>query len=248
MNNKAVSEIVGYIFVFGIILSAVTYAYINVNNLVKDTTDKYRVEGLRESFKRIQNVFFLSTYGGAPVQSIQVEFQGGYLYLANNTTGRILLNNTPVVSGRIGSLDYKYKGYHVSIENGAIWEDYYGYKSVIMEPRIFVQRVETQGASGAYRTVVMIVVSKLTGNISIAGAGSVNLVFNSTVKKVIYNTTPGYLKLQIKSPFAENWYDFFQTLSSDVKYDAGNSTAEMQVYYDVVIITVYETEVTVRSV
>lgn len=243
MNTKAVSEVVGYIFVFGIILSAVTYAYLNVNYLVKETTDKYRVEGIRESFKRIQNVFFLSVYGGAPVQSIQVEFQGGKLYIENQTSVRIRVSGSTVWAGNISSLSYELRDYKVVIENGAIWEDFYGYKRAVMDPRIFVKRVEIPGASGAKQTIVMIVIDRLDGNFSIAGYGSVNLVFNSSVERIIYNTTPGNLTFGVTSPYYENWYNFFQELTGDVLKDPSTNTAWMVVPYQKLIIAVYKTRV-----
>lgn len=243
MNDKAVSEVVGYIFVFGIILSAVTYAYLNVNTLVKDTTDKYRVEGIRESFKRIQNVFFLSVYGGAPLQSIQVEFQGGRLYLDNQSTVRIKAGTYPLWVGNINSLNYELGDYKVVIENGAIWEDFYGYKRTITNPRIFVKRVEVPGASGANQTVVMVVVDRLKGNFSISGYGSVNLVFNSSVKGILYNTTPSNLTFVVTSPYYQNWYSFFQELTGDAFKNDATETAWMVVPYQKLIIAVYETRV-----
>uniref|UniRef100_A0A7C3M967 Uncharacterized protein n=1 Tax=Archaeoglobus fulgidus TaxID=2234 RepID=A0A7C3M967_ARCFL len=243
MNSKAVSEVVGYIFVFGIILTAVTYAYLNVNHLVKETTDKYRVEGIRESFKRVQNVFFLSVYGGAPLQSIQVEFQGGHLYIENKTTVRIEVENSPIWEGDVRALSYELGDYKIVIENGAIWEDFYGYKRTVMNPRIFVKKVEVPGASGANYTVVMVVVDRLVGDVSIAGYGSVNLVFNTSVERVIYNTTPGYLNFSVSSPYYEKWYDFFQELTGDVFRDPLTNTARMTVQYQKLIVTVYETEV-----
>ena len=243
MNNKAVSEVVGYIFVFGIILTAVTYAYLNVNNLVKETTDKYKVEGIRESFKRVQNVFFLSVYGGAPVQSIQVEFQGGHLYIENQTSIRIRASGSPIWNGDVRSLSYELNDYKIVIENGAIWEDFYGYKRSVMDPRIFVKRVEVPGASGAKQTVVMIVVDRLDGNFSIAGYGSVNLVFNTSVERVIYNTTPGNLTFSVSSPYYENWYDFFQELTGDVFKDPSTKRAWMTIPYQRLIIAVYKTKV-----
>jgi hypothetical protein len=251
MNTKAVSEVVGYIFVFGIIMTAVTFAYLNITNLVQDTSEKYRVEGLRESFRRIQNVFFLSTYGGAPLQSIQIEFQGGVLYIANNTRVRILFNDTPVVDEYVGTLNYKYKDYVVTVENVAVWEDYYGNKRTIMNPRIFVQRVQTQGPSGATQTIVMVVVSILKGNLSMSGEGSVNLIFNSSVREVIFNTTPGILRMEVTSDYAKNWCEFFHDLTSDVSPTTCTpaiSQTEMRVYYDRAIVTVYETRVETRQV
>ncbi len=243
MNDKAVSEVVGYIFVFGIILTAVTYAYLNVNNLVKDTSDKYRVEGIRESFKRIQNVFFLSTYGGSPMQSIQVEFQGGRLYVANESNIKIRIGTSEIWNGYIGSLKYELGNYEVVIENGAIWENYYGYEKSVMDPRIFVKRIEVPGASGAKQTVVMVVVDKIKGNFSISGYGSVNLIFNSTVDRIIYNTTTGNVTFSVTSPYYENWYDFFQELTGDSFKDPSTSTAWMVIPYNKLIIAIYETKV-----
>ncbi len=144
MNNKAVSEVVGYIFVFGIVVTTVAYAYVNVSTIIKDMYGQYRSRGLRESFKRIQNVFFLSSYGGAPVQTLQTEMQNGMLYVSTNPSIKLKVDSAEILNGAIGSIGFNYGDYKIAIENGAVFEDYYSYRRTVTDPRIFIQQVEVQ--------------------------------------------------------------------------------------------------------
>lgn len=247
MNERAVSEIVGYIFVFAIVLSAISYVYINVSNIVKDTSEKYRVEGLRESFQRIMNIFFLSTYGGAPAQSIQMELQGGTLSIRDEPHIELKVNSTTILDTNTKSLVYEFKDYSISIENGAIYENYYGYNRTILDPRIFIQKVEVRGVSGIEQNVTMVVIYMLNGNLSISGMGAIDLIFQSRVKDSRFVETPGVLTMNITSPFAENWHEYFaNTLGVPSKIN--NNKVSVSINFDKAIITIYEVNVTYRMI
>jgi len=247
VNERAVSEIVGYIFVFAIVLSAISYVYINVSNIVKDTSEKYRVEGLRESFQRIMNIFFLSTYGGAPAQSIQMELQGGTLSIKDDPHIELKVNSNTLLDTSTKSLVYEFKDYSISIENGAIYENYYGYSRTILDPRIFIQQVEVRGVSGATQNVTMVVIYVLNGNLTISGMGAIDLIFRSRVNNSTFEENPGVLTMSIISPFAENWYDYFAN-TLGVPTTINNNNVSVSIDFDKAIVTIYEVNVTYRMI
>jgi len=247
VNEKAVSEIVGYIFVFAIVLTSISYVYINVSDIVKDTSEKYRVEGLRESFQRITNIFFLSTYGGAPVQSIQMELQGGTLSIKDEPYIELKVNSNPILSNNTKSIVYEFKDYTISVENGAIYENYYGYSRTIIDPRIFIQQVEVRGVSGAKENVTMVVVYMLNGNLTVSGMGAIDLIFQSRVFNSTFVENPGNLTMDITSPFASNWHDYFSNTLGVPSTINGNKVS-VNINFDKAIITIYEVNVTYRMI
>lgn len=250
MNNKAVSEVVGYIFVLGIVLSAVAYAYISVANLIKDTSDRYRVEGLRESFKRIQNVFFLSTYGGSPSQSLQTELQGGYFYIDGNPHVKVTISGETILDESVGSIIFKYGDYTIAVENGAVFEDYYGCKKTVVDPRIFIKQVEVEEVSGAKGNVTMAVFYIVRGDISVSGYGPVQLIFDSKVQRSYFSDSNGTMTISITSKFSERWWDYFKNRmgfeTSPVEPPSSGQPVIASIDFDKAVVTVYAVNVSYR--
>jgi hypothetical protein len=244
MNSKAVSETLGYILILGMVIVAISYVYANTYDILEDTSSKFRVEGLRQSFKRIQNVLSISIYG-APLQSIQVETQGGTFWIGNETQIKIAANSSIAFDGYVNSLKYKYEDLEVALENGAVWEDYYGYKKMVSAPRIFIHTTSTQDASQATKTVAIIILNKLKGSFSVSGKGSLKLIFNTTLVNVTTYSMSGNLTINLTSPYAKLWYEFFKTLPGNSQL-SGNK-ASFSSYYDKLIITEYEVGVEARQ-
>lgn len=244
MRDKAVSEILGYMLILSIVVAAISIVYLKVNSMVEDTSEKFRVEGVRQSFKRILNVISISTYGGAPLQSIQIEMQGGSFWISNETRVVLTAGNISV-DEYVGSLNYRLEDFRVTLENGAVWEEYYGYKRAIEEPRIFIHTSYVDSPTGSTKRVAVIVISKLTGNVSIAGEGSVKLIFNTTSVEVFSEEVSGNIHLNVSSPYAELWYEFFNTLPGDARLN-GN-WANFTVYVDRVVVAKYIVNVKAKT-
>ncbi len=244
-EEKAVSEVLSYIFVFAIVVAIVSIVYLQVNNIIADTKDKMKVEGLRQSFRRVQNVIQITTYSDAPSQTIEFELQGGSLYLRDEPDFTIVVENTtiPVVTG---SLTYEFKDYKITYENGGIWESYYGKHRMVAEPRIFIHHRNVDN-----QTIIVVVLTKLIGSFSYSGSGSVRLDFEKTNTSVKTYNLNGNLRIYYgNSSYADMWEDFFQNIKTvegnvaSVQVDTINDYAQFS--FNKLIITTYE--VTIRSI
>lgn len=252
MNSKGVSEIVGYLFVFGVVMTAVTYAFINVSTIVKENSDKYKIEGLRESFKRIQNVFFLSAYGGAPMQTIQIELQGGRLHLISEPTMKVELKEDSEIElffeDKTGSILFEYGNYKIAVENGAVYEDYYGYLRTVVDPRIFIQQVEVQGVPGSYHRVVTMILYRIKGDVSLGGMGAVELIFISKVNESILKDDSGVAILTIKnSSFMDRWLSHFANLPA-IRILGVEDELKVEMPYDKLVVAVFDVELRSRMI
>jgi len=241
MDSKGVSETVGYLLILGIVIASISYAYVHAYSMIEDISSKFKDEGLRQSFKRIQNVLYSSTYGGAKLQSIQVELHGSF-WIANDTYLRILSNSSLSTSilfeGYVRSLNYKYEDFEIVLENGAVWENYQGYKRVVEYPRIFIHTSYKPSPSEHKEKVVVVVINKYVQDFSISGEGSVRLIFNTTSTSFKVYDGPGNVKITVKSPHAKLWYDFFLTLPGDCEL-SGN-IANFTTYYDKLVLAEYD--------
>ncbi|WP_457591444.1 DUF7289 family protein [Geoglobus sp.] len=246
MNSKAVSEVLGYMLIMAIVIASISVVYMKVNNIVDNTSKMFISEGIRQSFKRILNVMAISTYGGAPLQSIQIEMQGGSLWISNETVISITAGNTSL-ERYTGALNYRYGGYQVSIENGGVWENYYGYERSVEEPRIFIHTTSAKSSSYSTMVVAVVVINRLVGDVSVSGQGSVKLIFNTTAVNVTAQDVGDVMNFTVTSPYAKLWYEFFDKLPGDAYLNNTTNTARLSVYVDRIVIAEYTTEVSVET-
>lgn len=246
MNQRAVSEVLGYMLIMAIVIASISMVYMKVNSMVDNTSEMYISEGIRQSFKRILNVLTISTYGGAPLQSIQVELQGGTFWISNETRVNVTAGNISI-ERYTGSLNYRYEGFLISLENGGVWENYYGYERAIEEPRIFIHTTIAKNPSYSTRVVAVVVINQLVGDVSVSGRGSVKLIFNTTSVNVTAEDVGSVMNLTVTSPYAKLWYEFFETLPGDAYLDNSTNTARLSVYVDRIVIAEYTTEVSVET-
>jgi hypothetical protein len=56
MMERAVSEVVGYIYIFGIVMMVLSIVFVQVNSMVEDMKRTVLSQSLEQSFKRIQYI------------------------------------------------------------------------------------------------------------------------------------------------------------------------------------------------
>jgi hypothetical protein len=81
MMRNAVSEVLGYIYIFGIVMTVLAIVFIQVNSMVEDMKRSVLSQSLEKSFKRIQYLVYSVAFGDAPMQVAELELQGGWIFL-----------------------------------------------------------------------------------------------------------------------------------------------------------------------
>jgi hypothetical protein len=244
MMENGVSEVLSYIFVFAIVVSVVSIVYLQVNNLIDETRDKMKIEGLRQSFKRVQNVIQLTTYSDAPSQTIEFELQGGSLYLENRPVFTIMVDNDSY-NITTGSLTYSFGDYSITYENGGVWETYYGEQRIVGEPRIFIHHRNVDN-----QTIIVVVITRFNGTFSYSGEGSLRLDFEKKNTSIDVYEFNGNLRIYYgNSSYVDKWEEFFQDLKTvegnlaSIMVDTDNDYAEFS--FNKLIITTYLVDVNV---
>jgi hypothetical protein len=242
MSERAVSEVLSYILIFGVVMTAISIVYSQVYTSTVETSQKFKVEGIRESFKKIYNVFVLSVYGGAALQQIQIELQGGTISVENCTYVSINIGNEPY-SIYTKSLNYQLGNYRISFENGALWESYYGYNRSVQTPSIYIKSVQVPQASGVDQ-VFVIVINEIDGDVTVSGEGSIVIIFNSSLQSsALYKEKD--VTINITSPFADLWEGYFRNFGS---VSRENNTVIFNKHADTLILTIYKTNVSTRGI
>ncbi|MEM0215183.1 MAG: hypothetical protein QW384_04250, partial [Archaeoglobaceae archaeon] len=180
---------------------------------------------------------------------IQLELQGGSFYIANNTTVEIVVESENTIDTyvfNLRSLNYKIGNFRISFENGALLEEYYDYCKFVQPPSIYIKPVQSLEASGAMEKVLVLVLNEIESNLSVAGGGSIVMVFNSSLKSSRIYPSTGKIVLTVTSDYPELWMNYFSELGGSVSL-VGNNQINAQLTFNKLVLAVYKTNVTVKK-
>ncbi len=79
--ERAVSEVVGYIYIFGIVMMVLSIVFVQVNSMVEDMKRSVLSQSLEQSFRRIQYIIYSVAFGDVPAQVAEIELRGGAMKL-----------------------------------------------------------------------------------------------------------------------------------------------------------------------
>ncbi len=83
--SKAVSEVLGYMYIFGIVMAVLAIVFVQVNTMVEDMKRSVMSQSLEQSFKKIQYIIHSVSFGEVPSQAVEIELQGGELALTKGS-------------------------------------------------------------------------------------------------------------------------------------------------------------------
>lgn len=118
MMKKGVSEIVGYIYVFGIIMAVTAIVYLQVNNFIDQTQKNVLQQGIEQSFKRIQYTIYDVAFGNSYSKSIDVEVGEGSISVKNTGVIRLFFNYS--LDSEPSQCPYPFTSKSINMTNGNI--------------------------------------------------------------------------------------------------------------------------------
>ena len=185
-EDRAVSESIGSILVFGIVITGIALIIVSGLSILNDSKDMNNFQSVEQSFKVVQSNLKRVAFEKTPVQTARLHIEGGTL--RTNVTGSTIQVdfNGNRYGNTIGEITYQgTAGKTVSVQNGGLWIDYGGDRDdqMVLAPRIFAQP----------ETGTLIVnVIRLTGApSSFGGSGTMNLVMEYNDTKMYTYSSPG---------------------------------------------------------
>lgn len=180
------------------------------------------------------------------MQTIQIELQGGTIYISKDLQIEITAGNQSIYLDA-SSIIFEYRDYMIAIENGAVYERYYVERSIV-DPRIFIQLVEVQGVPGSYQKVLTAILYRIDGNLSMSGFGTVKLMFSSKFNRSILDEE-GVMTLKIeRSKFPEVWYNYFKSLNETAEISEFGEHVKVSISYNKLVLAILDVEVRAESV
>jgi len=201
-RSRGVSEVVGYLLVFSIVVTIVSVIYASGMPMVERTKENSALQSMETVFIALQSNIKKVALAQSPVRTMKLNLIKGSIS-ANKIAGNITVNGKPI---QFGNIEYTLGARKMIYENGAVIESTPGGSIIVSDPPIFF----TNSSGKAH---VFISVINASGTFS-AGGGIAEMSMrqdnpdNDT--RVIYNGAADYVNISINSSYAYAWINYLQ--------------------------------------
>jgi hypothetical protein len=167
-DDRAVSETIGFILIFAIVLTCIGIILLYGNQVLNVTKNQNNFQSIQQGFIVLQSDLLQGALDQAPVKTSMIHLEDGTVFLdgskgaitiSNDVDGTYYTNNTGWITYSSG-----HDRSQISIENGGLWMHYDDVSNyaVITAPRIYATQ-DSQNPTDTLCTVVVNVI-KLTGD------------------------------------------------------------------------------------
>ena len=215
-SESAVSEVIGFIMVFSIVMLAISAIYAVGYPTIQSSKENAQFQNMEQSFMVLQSNINTVAFGQAPGRTLETSLGGGSIAVNSSKGFIIVKNGAEWYSGTIGAIEYEKEGRRIAYEGGGVWKKYpAGAALKISEPRIFVHNT-----SDGNRTVFVSIIniSSENGISSVGGEGTASVVVRSKPSTYPLNITylstgsgPGdTVNITVTSDYADAWERYFK--------------------------------------
>lgn len=202
-NKDAVSEVVGFILIFGMVVLAAGIIYAFGYPVLQANMESSVFESSEQSFVVLQSHIKAVAFEQTPVRTMKLKLQSATLSHTNESFIRLNYggNNTTIPLGRIEYLQGRKK---LVYECGGV------FKSYPDGPNVLVSDPSVYSGTVAGDDVVSIGIVSLKGNYGSAAEGLVTLAMKHNSSTLIRDATPTTLILTVNSTVAPVWRDYLE--------------------------------------
>ena len=163
-SDDAVSEVVGYILIFGMVVTMVGLIFIVGIPSIEDAQERAYFESIKRGITVLDSKASMVALGESPAQTIRIDSKGG-IFGVNGTASniKILMDEEEIVNGSLGTLTYELSDTVIAYEGGGVWMKYPKGDPVMISPPEFHYNGET----------LTLPIIRLLGNEYTSGTGTV---------------------------------------------------------------------------
>lgn len=211
-GDEAVSEVVGYLFIFGIVMAAISLIYVNALPALQRSQDQNYLANVDQSFRVLSFNANRIIAGNAPSQSVELKLKDSSLGIMKKTILNVSWANISEENQTSGdelliTAEHEFRGRKVAYEGGGIWvksED--GSVGILSDPPWILSNTTTI----SYSTLA-------TGNISRSGTGLTRMellsscrVLGQCAPTTLFYLNVSRLTLNITSEYCLGWQHYFE--------------------------------------
>ena len=210
-SESAVSEVVGFIFVFSIVMLAISVIYAVGYPAIQSSKENTQFQNMEQSFMVLQSNINTVAFGHAPGRTLETSLGSGSITV-NSSKGHITVGNGETwYSGPLGAIEYEKEGRRIAYEGGGVWKKYPAGAAIkVSGPRIFVQ-----DTSDGNRTVFVSIIniSSENGISSVGGEGTASVRVRSKPStyplNITYLSVGNTVNITVTSDYADAWERYF---------------------------------------
>lgn len=220
-SEDAVSEVVGYMLLLGIIVTSVGLVSVLAIPIIEDAKENAYLKNMEQGFTVMDSKISLVALGKSPTQLVQMYCQKGDITVYNQTSSRMTVSFTnktgtsfELYNESIGSIQYQLGENKIAYEGGGVFRKYPGEGDpVTITPPEFHYNGET----------LTLPIIKVEGNQSTGGNGVLNFFLVSDNKPNVLYPNPGFnseftnplmigqqINVVIKSDYYVAWADYIE--------------------------------------
>jgi flagellin-like protein len=200
-KDKGVSEVVGYILTFSIVIVAVTLIYTSGMPMVEQTSETAALQSMETSFVSLQSNVKKVALDQSPVRTVKFNLVKGSIGAKKSPKAgwlNITVDGTEHHNQSFGNIEYTIGTKKVIYENGAVIESTTGGNIIVSDPPIYFTNY------GGNKNVFISVIN-VSGNFS-AGGGIAEMHLRHDNTTVIYaNENVALDSVTIASDYEEAW-------------------------------------------
>ncbi len=226
-SNRAVSEVIGYIIIFGIVMLSIGVIYAVGLPALQSSTDATQFKSIEQGFLILQTDLFKVALDQAPVRTTKLgTAEGGSLRsdpAACNMTIEITHGGTrDNHSILMGNIEFNSRVGSVACENGAVVVNYQAGSVMLSKPRMF--NSTDQGD-------ILFSLVKINDSFSSLGGGIAQVtISNPRFNESVFNTPEVYengkLRLKVDSVYSDAWERFICD-EFDTAFDANGMSGDI---------------------
>jgi hypothetical protein len=235
-SEGAVSEVVGYIMLLGIIVTSVGLVSMLAIPMIEDLKEDAYLKNMEQGFTVLDSKASLVALGKSPSQLVQMYCQKGDITVYDQNTSHITVtytefnNSYEIYNQSLGTIQYQLGENKIAFEGGGVFRKYPGDGDpVTITPPEFQYNGET----------LTLPIIKVEGNQSIGGSGIINiyLVSNNTPNVLFPNQDLNYtnpltvgktINVVIKSDYYMGWANYIEE-RTDAEVSTNSATKEVRV-------------------
>lgn len=208
-NDSAVSETVGFILMFSIVILSMSFIYTMGYPVLQDNIDYSVFENAEQSFIVLQSHMKRVAFDQAPAKIMKIKLHSATLSISNSSSIVIIYDNNSFFYNT-GNIEFSMGDKILAYENGGLWKKN-SPSGILMvsQPPIYTGRVNNINTT----TIGLV---RINGYHSTAGSGiaSINMKHNSS--ELIKTDAPVDVTVHISSIYASQWAKYLEENDFDI--------------------------------
>lgn len=220
-NDAAVSETVGFILMFSIVILSMSMIYIMGYPILQNHIESSVFENAQQSFIVLQSDMKRVAFEQVPVKTMKIKLHSSTLSIDNHSSVLIHYNDGTSHSYNYptGEIEFTKDNKVLTYENGGIWMKQPSSEfMMVSEPPIYTGKVNNNN-------MTTIGVVSVNGRRSTGGNGIASITMQHNVSDLITPSVPVNVTIQINSEYASQWARYLDENGFDITSSSPSSVS-----------------------